>query len=61
MNKNNMNNYIADIGKPPIFPPNKSVKCSFQGEVETPESIKKIEKWQKYIEDYNAALKNKNG
>jgi hypothetical protein len=48
--------YIVDITKPPIFPPNIIERENFWGVKETKESIAQTKKWDEYIKKYGEEL-----
>lgn len=50
------NEFIVDISRPPIGPPNISVS---EWGIESKESKKRTLGWSKYIDDYSRALEAK--
>ncbi len=50
--------YVVDIEKPPIGPPNREQYCGIFSSGETSASILQGKKWSKYIDEYRDALYN---
>lgn len=48
--------YIVDITKPPIFPPNIEMIDRFFITTETKESIRQTKMWNEYLAEYNKQL-----
>lgn len=53
--------YVVDIGKAPIGPPNRTIRTGFFGDRETTESIERTKNWNLYIEAYRSELKKSRG
>lgn len=53
--------YVVDVDKPPIAPPGRIIQSYWLGDEETDLSKRQTKEWEKYIQEYQSALKRLTG